>query len=1407
MNGKPAFFDRIRQHASDLWDKLERDPELAGPWHQLFNQVQSPRHVLSELLQNADDVGATEASVSIEEGALIFTHNGEDFTEEHFASLCRFAYSNKRDLHTIGFRGIGFKSTFSLGDNVELYTPSLSVVFNRKRFTEPIWVNKKNIVEAGTQVRVIIRDQHRQQEIEKNLQEWLKSPISLLFFRHIRHLQIGEHDLFWQSCGLGPVEGTEMMALQEDPEHLFLVARSDNELFPEECLTEIMQERLLSTEQDMEFPPCKVEIVLGAKGRLYVVLPTGVETALPFACNAPFIQDPARLKIKDPEISPTNRWLLERIGSLSASVMLQWLAHGNESVSKKSHAYDLLPDVDRNNIITMEGMCAVIVEMSFEAEIEGKAFLLTEAGTLKESGQSIVIPETLIDIWPAEQASVLFDEACRPALSRYVLENNTKKLINWGVVEKITKDKIVNILKSKHLPRPKNWRNLLKLWSYVAPEVVNYRARQDSGSYCIIPVQGKDMLYAASEVVRVGEKKLLQSDTDWDFLATHLLVLNQNWPRFLAEQRRQAGDENDKNEQSDVDAAYAVLKAIGLEETSNINIMIERVASKFFTKESVSLSGCIQIAQIASKLGATIGESFRFATQDLRLRGVKHVVLYDVDGTLEELFPDSWCSEHFLHPDYTKSFYSCTSDEWSRWISSGHAGIHTFAPLVEKSSIVWGRQKIETHLRERGFTGRPFYPYVTSRFEVDDWDFDKSHWIYWNTLIEDDDNFWGHLVGRIINQTEIYWSKAKSMQVFQCATTGSTRVITHDPLLPTWVIKLRDLPCLPDTRGFYHRPADLLRRTLETESLIDIEPFIHGRLDTESTRPLLKLLGVRDKPTGPERLLDCLRALAKSNDPPVHEVEKWYRRLDLMTDTCSTDEFSIIKKTLFEENVILLESLGWAKASDVFISSNEEDVPGAAVIRISVSNLSLWRKIGIAERPNTDLAIQWLKLLPSGKILPQEEVRRVRALLPRHAPRIWNECGHWLNLVGEWALTSTLSFSLTMQTLIPWGHLHEWVKQKTADFQRLPIELIESYPFCDLPALASHIEERLCRSAQRQNNPEHKIWLNQLGIELCQIELDDVLETERVRVLAAELADTGWQVTQDLEIVPYINGTPAGTTRSVEVVWLNKILYVGQLPQAKLARLVPDKLGKIFNRPEIIAALNYCYERTPEQIIEYIEGNFKLAPRTIAVTSVDEAEQIVGEHNNINILKPSNNNNLEDQTTAALTNQVDVALAEQSESKDEPTKVNEETVELDGIDFRPDWVQPHPKATKSRIIERFAQSIGFQKDGDDRFFCADGRWIGKTIGDCFPWEMRTTTGEIVRYYWPKEHCLERETLQIEADVWSMMMNSPSLYAFILLNQEGNPIEVQGENVRTMLDEGKIKLYPATYRLVYNQDKY
>lgn len=327
MKERPPYFESIRVAAARRWEQLEQDPELAGPWHQLFKQVQSPRHVLSELLQNADDAGATETSVRIENGQFSFTHNGEDLIEEHFASLCRFGYSNKRALHTIGFRGIGFKSVFSLGNSVEVFTPTLSVCFGHGRFTEPEWIDSADEIMNSTEIRVSIREQRREAEIRKNFDEWITSPLSLLFFKHIRKMRIEDREVHWVSLGPGPVPESEWTTLNGSADAPFLIARSKSEEFPEDALEEIRQERLLGIDQGAVFPPCNVEIVLGAKGQLYVVLPTGVETALPFACNAPFIQDPARLKIKDPETSPTNAGFLIASDSLRVPSCFNGLAN------------------------------------------------------------------------------------------------------------------------------------------------------------------------------------------------------------------------------------------------------------------------------------------------------------------------------------------------------------------------------------------------------------------------------------------------------------------------------------------------------------------------------------------------------------------------------------------------------------------------------------------------------------------------------------------------------------------------------------------------------------------------------------------------------------------------------------------------------------------------------------------------------------------------------------------------------------------------------------------------------------------------------------------------------------------------------------------------------------------------
>jgi len=1408
MSVGPAYFEPIRQRAAQRWDQLERDPELAGPWRLLFKQVQSPRHILSELLQNADDARATEASVRVEDGAFIFKHNGEDFTEEHFASLCRFGYSNKRALHTIGFRGIGFKSTFSLGSCVELFTPTLSVAFDQSRFTEPRWANDILESDGLTTIRVAISDVHRKTEVEKNLQDWLASPVSLLFFKHIRRIQIGDSELHWGSFGPGPVPNTEWLALHDNDDETFLIARSAPEPFPDEALAEIREERMLGGEEDAEFPPCAIEIVLGVEGRLFVVLPTGVKTELPFACNAPFIQDPARLKIKDPETSPTNRWLLQRAGKLAAEIMLEWLRQSKLNPIERARAYDLMPDVDHDDS-SLEGTCGTIVEKAFAEVIEDKDLLLTDEGRLTASKQSIIIPRAIFDVWPDGQAAALLDDADRPAFSRHVSDQDRKKLINWDVMEEIDDEGVLDALQNKHFPRPENWRNLLNLWAYIAPAITGYRYHGRKTGLCIVPVQGKEILCAADETVRLGEKKLLPSEDDWQFLGNRLSVLNQNWLRYLTEQRRIAEANADNEHSERVDAAYAVLEAISMDEPSDTGKVIDQVAGDFFGQEQVTLLDAVRIAQIAAKLGASVGERFRFACQDRHLRSVGSTILFDADGSLDLLLPEEWSETHLLHPDYLKSFTSCTREEWLRWVSSGRSGLQTFVPFLQKQSGYLRRQATDKELSNKGYKGIFEPRYKDPWFRINDWDFEENIWGHWEAIGEEDDAIWGKVAEKILIQPDRFWSGNLTATVTEEASNGHTRRVVRDGLLPSWILKLHEKKCLRDTHGVCTKPSELLRRTPDTEALMDVEPFIHGLLDNEASRPLLNLLGVGDVPTGPDRLLARLQTLAKAENPPAHEVEKWYRRLDQMLDGCSTEDFNIIKSAFSKEKLILTENGTWENTFGVFLASDEEDAPGAEIVRASVSDLTLWRKLGVADRPTAELAIKWLKGLPSGESLSQEDLRRARALLARHPAKVWDECEHWISLSGDWAPVEGFDYVLTMQTLIPWSHLHQWVKQKTADLQRLPSDVIEIPPFSDLPPLAAHVEERFHRKNMHAGNREERDWLGQLGAELQRIKLDDENETGRIRGLASDLALTVWQTTRDLEIISYIDGKPAGTARQADVIWADKTLYAEDRPLAKLARAVAQELGRSFRRPDITDAIKLCFDRSPEFITAYVEENFTLIPReeieekTPATSSPDDEASTEKEHDGHDQSGENGRSPDDDWGTEQEGDSEESGGAMEIAPSGGDDETLGETDEAEEVVLVP---RPTPKPSRPGIMERFAVSHGFQKDQENRFFDDHGNWIAKANGSLFPWEQRSASGDVVRHYWPKDHCLEREPLQLEADIWGIVEKQPENYALVLSNPKGQPVEISGTRLCEMRERGNLTLHPSTYRLVYEHDE-
>ena len=126
---------------------------------------------------------------------------------------------------------------------------------------------------------------------------------------------------------------------------------------------------------------------------------------------------------------------------------------------------------------------------------------------------------------------------------------------------------------------------------------------------------------------------------------------------------------------------------------------------------------------------------------------------------------------------------------------------------------------------------------------------------------------------------------------------------------------------------------------------------------------------------------------------------------------------------------------------------------------------------------------------------------------------------------------------------------------------------------------------------------------------------------------------------------------------------------------------------------------------------------------------------------------------------------------------------------------------------KPNLFELYALNIGYVKDSNaDKFLRKDGGWIQYASGNIFPWQELSPTGELLQCYWTKDVCIEKEPLQIEAEVWELCKNRPEKHSLILKTSNDKPIRFSGTDVRNLLEDKKIKLFPATYRLVLVNEK-
>src|ERR1035437_3989113 len=131
------MLERVR---NSLLEEAVKSPALLSDLAGLEQYVAESYDARSfvELLQNADDAGASRFSIQRAGDLLLVANDGREFTQPDFESLCRSAASSKHRGASIGYRGIGFKSVVGFAEVVHVLSGELEATFSRERTAREI---------------------------------------------------------------------------------------------------------------------------------------------------------------------------------------------------------------------------------------------------------------------------------------------------------------------------------------------------------------------------------------------------------------------------------------------------------------------------------------------------------------------------------------------------------------------------------------------------------------------------------------------------------------------------------------------------------------------------------------------------------------------------------------------------------------------------------------------------------------------------------------------------------------------------------------------------------------------------------------------------------------------------------------------------------------------------------------------------------------------------------------------------------------------------------------------------------------------------------------------------------------------------------------------------------------------
>lgn len=371
-------------------------------------------HFVFEILQNADDAGATEIYFDVSDRQLVIEHNGKPFTSDDVRAISYFG-KGKTDITKIGHFGLGFKSVFAYtaSPRVHSYDESFEItnLYTLKAVPMP-WDLKP------TRTRFVLPFDHETMQPEYIEADRLKSsatakkeiaaklarlgPETLLFTRNLTEIR-------WKADEQPGHYIREERPLCGGGRELLIITASGHEsyflVFEQPVVTGSSQSSSTDRLVQIAYKLTKrctdggaISPVVGAK--LFVFFQTDKETHTGLIFQAPYRTTPARDNV--PEDDEFNRRLVQQ----SATLLIESLHQLKKLHLLSLDALSVLPlELERFS----EGSFFFPLYAAVRDSLQGLPLLPTANGSFVPARQAkIAVSTELTKIFNDKQLEALF---------------------------------------------------------------------------------------------------------------------------------------------------------------------------------------------------------------------------------------------------------------------------------------------------------------------------------------------------------------------------------------------------------------------------------------------------------------------------------------------------------------------------------------------------------------------------------------------------------------------------------------------------------------------------------------------------------------------------------------------------------------------------------------------------------------------------------------------------------------------------------------------------------------------------------------------------------------------------------------------------------------------------------------